>query len=323
MRIVFGIMSATQSPAVVDQLAGLLHPHPVVVHHDHAKRPGFALTARNAWIVPDPRPTGWGTWGFAEAIVHTLRRALDAHPFDYFQLLSPTCLPIQPIERFEAFVRADDADAHADLMPVDRDDDTLMTFGYRTYTPADSLRFRVLRRARRWYFDEDAELVQTHSLSMLRRTDGAEPERLPLGARAGLALTRMAARGRLGAHPFEGARSAMVGGVFFGARRSVCEHLVERVERDERLTFFRGLKIVDETLFPTLLAQSGARLGPSNHAISPFTRDGSPRWIEEGDVERLVATGRFFARKFHDDPRHSTRMDVIERLRVHTDSVMR
>jgi len=316
MKIVFAVMSATQSAAAVDQLARLLAPHRVIVHHDFEKLADFALTAPNAELVKDPRVTGWGTWGFSDAILHTIRYALDHHDFDYFQLLSPTCLPIRPIAEFERFLAEDGADAHIDRLEVDGDDDTLMTFGYRTYMPAGSLRFRVLRRVRSWYFGEDADFVQTQSLSMLRLRGEAMRRTPSLKGRLGLMLTRFAAAGGLGGHPF--VRSGwrpMIGGVFFGARRPVCEHLV-RIERDEpRIRFFRNLQIVDETLFPTLIANSGFAVGQSNHAINEFTREGSPRWIEIEDLERLYATRRWFARKFIDQVDAPQRRLAIERVR--------
>jgi hypothetical protein len=314
-RIVFGVMSATQSPAIVDQLAGLLHPHTVVVHHDCRKRADYRPTAPNVELVPDPRDTGWGTWGFSDAIFHTLRHALDRHDFDYFQLLSPTCLPLRPLEEFEAFVASDSADVHADQMAVDRDDDTLMHFGYRTFAQFPSLKFRLLRRTRGWYFDEGADFIQTQSLAMFRRR-GADTGRPPtLAARSALWLARQAARGRMGAHPFDERLRPMIGGTFFGARRAVCEYLVGMSGRDAFPDYLRHLQIVDETLFATLIGNSRFRVGRANHAINDFTEEGNPRWVEPADLERLTATGRFFGRKFPDDPDAPIRQTLLERLR--------
>lgn len=313
-RIVFGVMSATQSPAIVDQLAGLLQPHTVVVHHDFRKRADYRPTAPNVELVPDPRDTGWGTWGFSDAIFHTLRHALDRHDFDYFQLLSPTCLPLRPLEEFEAFVASDPADAHADLIEVDRDDDTLMTFGYRTFLPRNSLRFRVLRRVRSWYFGSDSDLIQTKSLSVLKRRTSDRPQRFSLGATSGLLLTRFAAAGGLGRHPFGTDFKPTIGGTFFGARARVCEHLVRMSEDERTLAYFRRLQIVDETLFATLLGNSGFVLGSANHAINDFSNEGSPRWIGDADLERLRSTKRYFARKFVDDPCDPVRLRLLDTL---------
>jgi len=310
-RIVFGLMSSQQSAATVAQLVDALAPHPVVVHHDFDKRRDFVLDRPNAALVPDPKVTGWGTWGFAEAIFHTIAHALERHDFDYFQLLSPTCMPIRPIDEFVDHVEADTADIHADTMPVDSDDDVLMTFGYRTFIPGSTLRFKLMRRARVWYFGEDSDLVQTHSLSMMRRRGPVAARPGSIRPRAGLAITRLIAGGRLGSHPFGPDFKPMIGSVWFGARREVCEHLSRLRDDDRALGFFRQLHIVDETLFPTLLANSGFRMGPSNHAISPFDDQGHPRWIEEADLPRVVASRRYFARKFPDDPQSAVRRRVL------------
>ena len=315
LRCVFGVMSATQSPAVVEQLAGLLSPHPVLIHHDFSKRADFGVHAPNAHTIADPRGTGWGTWGFSEAIFHTLAEALRRFDFDYFQLLSPTCLPIRPLAEFEAFIRTSSAQAHIDLLRLDDDDDLLMTFGYRTFAPGKSQRFRLLRRVRHWYFDNQSQLVQRGALSVLKRSDGPVAPRLSLPARTGLALTRMARDGALGPHPFDLRVRPMIGGVFFGARREVCEYLLGRSHDESLLGFVRRLYIVDETLFSTLLGNSGFAIGPSNHAVNAFTETGSPRWIEPGDFDRLAATGRFFARKFADDPDSPMRQRAIALVR--------
>jgi hypothetical protein len=316
VRIVFGIMSATQSAAVVDQLAGLLAPHRVVVHHDFEKKPDFRPTAPNIDIVPDPKVTGWGTWGLSEAILHTVRHALDHHEFDYFQLMSPTCLPIRPLEEFEAFVESDPADAHVDLMPVERDDNTLMHFGYRSFAPYNTLRFRLMRRVRRLYFTPGAQFVQTKSLAMYRLSETPDGRPATLGGRFALRLTKLAAGGWLGPHPFGPDFKPMIGGTFFGARRAVCEYLVGMGGNALIPQFVRDLQIVDETLFPTLLANSRFKLGPANHAINDFTEEGNPRWIDDADLDRLIATRRFFARKFVDDPFDPVRARAIEQVEL-------
>ncbi len=297
-NILFGVMSATQPASMVDQLAELLYPHTIVVHHDFRKLPSYAPTAPNVVLVPDPRETGWGSWGLAEAVFHTMRFALDRFDFDYFQLLSPTCLPIRPISEFEEHVARSSVDAHVDLLHLDEHVDTLMHYAYRTYMPAGTLRFRALRRLRGWYFGGDQELEQLSSLSRLKGPHAQARQPLPPRARFALAVTRAAARGWLGSHPFVEQCRAVVGGLFFGARRPVCDYLVGMSGRGVIPPFMQQLQIVDETVFPVLLANSRFRLGPSNHAINDFSIEGNPRWIEEADLDRLVSTGRFFARKF-------------------------
>lgn len=313
-RIVFGVMSATQSVDLVNQLAKLLSPNTVVVHHDFRKLADYRPTAANVELVPDPRDTGWGTWGFSDAIFHTLRYALDRYDFDYFQLLSPTCLPLRPIQEFEAFVATDPADVHADQIAVDCDNDIFMNFGYRTFASFPSLKFKLLRKLRSWYLREDTDFIQAHSLAIFRHPDPDRGRRLNPIERCTLWLTRQATRGWLSSHPFNETFRPMIGGTFFGARRNVCEHLVAIWERGEIPEYLKHLMIVDETLFASLIGNSGFRVGDSNHAINDFNREGHPRWIDQGDLDRLTTTGRFFGRKFPDDPDAPIRHEQLKRL---------
>jgi hypothetical protein len=309
--IAFAVVSALQQPATVEQLARTLAPHPMVVHHDHGKQPGFALSSPNVRWVPDPQPTGRGTWSFLQGVLRTVRHSLDALGADYVQLLSPTCLPIRPLAEFEASVAAGAFDAHIDLFPLLRDADTLMTFAYRNYAPEQSLRYKVLRRAGRVYFGRAPELVQDSGLSIHRRPAGDGT--LPWRARAALALTELAAAGHLWRTPLSTGLVPMMGSTWFGARRRVWEALIERIAEPAIVAHFSRLWIPDEVLLPTLIADCGFRVGPSHHAISAFI-EGSPKWIDAEDLASMSKTGRFFARKFRDDPQDPVRLSALARV---------
>lgn len=308
-RIVFGLMASHEGPGVVAQLADTLSPYRVVIHQDLAHHAGARVVRPNVHHVPDPVPTGWGSWGFCQAILRTMRHALQTQDCDYFQLLSASCLPIRPLADFQCHIDRDRGRIHADLMPVDINANTLMTFAYRTYLPGGGLRFRLMRRARRWYFGPDADLVQTCSLSVLRRQP---PVASVVARQAGFALTRMAVRGRMGNHPFAPDLKPAIGSIWFGAHREVCEDLLRRAESDPRIEFFRRLHIVDETLFPTLLANAGVAIAPSNHVVNAFDEQGHPARIDGPALDRLAASGRFFARKFSTDTADPVRRRAIE-----------
>ena len=311
-RVLFGLMSAQQSDRTVRQLVSALGGRTVVVHHDFSKLPEFSLLHPGVDMVPNPRVTGWGTWGFVQAVALTLRHALEHHDFDYFQLLSPTCLPIRPIDEFEAHVLSDDAEIHADMMDVLIDPDTLMHFGYRLFSPVGSLRFRMLRRVRGWYIGSDADLVQVRSLSMFRRPTGPGATATSLLGNLGRALTRLASLGALGRNPFGPDFRPLIGSTWFGARRRVCEYLIKRIEDPAIAGYFSRLHLVDESVWPSLLGNSGFRLGPSNHVISHFDAMGHPRWITADDLDIMSGSGRFFARKFVEDIESPTRLRALE-----------
>ena len=96
-RIVFGVMSATQPAELVDQLADLLYPHPVVVHHDFRKLADYAPSARNVTLIPDPRNTGWGSWGLADGVFHTVRALETATVF--FEAKAGPYVPVSAEEK--------------------------------------------------------------------------------------------------------------------------------------------------------------------------------------------------------------------------------
>src|SRR5690606_29127453 len=53
-RIVFAMLSATTPPATVTQLAQLLAPHRIVIHHSPHLQPDFRVDAANVDFVPNP-----------------------------------------------------------------------------------------------------------------------------------------------------------------------------------------------------------------------------------------------------------------------------
>ena len=315
MHIVFAVMSAQQSPQTVTQLADALSPHPVVIHHDFQKRADFQIDRPNVRFVPNPKVTGWGNWGFTEGIFHALDFCVKNIEFDYFQLLSPTCLPIRPIREFEEYVSTSPCDIHGDFISVEQSDDFLMTFGWRTYVKHASMFFRPMRRAQRWYFGPDLRVEQYQSLSVRRRPASYRGPVANLKASIGLAFTKAARAGLLGQHPFGPNLRPQMGSTWVGLNPAACKYLLSR--RDEPMvhSHFKHLAIVDEMLFATLLANSGLRIGSGNHLINTFNDKGNPAWIDDEDMARIVASERFFARKFPDDVNASVRASALRQLR--------
>ena len=102
-----------------------------------------------------------------------MQYALDNLDFDYLQLLSPSCLPIKPMDKFEAHVSGP-ADAHFDCVDVLRDQDALMSIGYRALLPDRSFRFRLGRRLSNVYFgDSLGRRRRSRHLAAQRRAKAA------------------------------------------------------------------------------------------------------------------------------------------------------
>ncbi|HYF43308.1 MAG TPA: hypothetical protein VEA35_12825 [Ramlibacter sp.] len=305
-RIVFGVMSAVTPAGTVDQLARALAPHTVLVHHDFSQRPDFVLTAPNVRFVENPKRTGWATFGFVDGIFHTLAFADEHLDFDYFQLLSPTCLPIRPLAEFEQHVSGQ-ADAHFASIDLLADPDCLMWVGYRAFTPDGSLRHRALRRL---------------SVNYFRGMPGRRDEGgvwLRSGWRPGLdgLFRRLAVKAFslpwLGRHPFDESFRPYYGSVWFGARRHVARRMVEIYRRPGVRDYFSRLRIAEEFLIPTLLKQAAHCQGPFHHYVNKFI-EAHPSKISEAEIPTLVASGAFFARKFPEDPANPVRARVLEEL---------
>lgn len=326
LRLQFVVMSSGEDNQVLSQLLDALSPWPVLIHQD-ASRPRPPMQTKQPhrirWV-RSPKATGWGDWGFATAIVQSLNQALNESAFDYLQLLSPSCLPIRPIADLIIHVGQGDADHHVDAFALDRDWDTWMSFAWRAYAPQASDRQRVLSRLRRWYFGQAPELEQQHSMSVLHRrahTNGGDA----LRAAAAVAVTKALGRDRSWTRPRPRlranfawptrdpeARALAVGSVWFGARREVCERMVQLAASSVFRQRFEALTMVDELVIPTLLRHSGHRSGPSNHSISPFDGRGHPVPIDPLQLIRAQATGRFFARKFRAEPDDPCRWTALD-----------
>lgn len=305
-RIVFLVMSAVSRPATIDQLAHALAPHLVLVHHDFSQTPNFPLTAPNVRFVSNPRRTGWAVFGFVEGIFHSLQYALASLDFDYLQLLSPTCLPIKPLEQFEAHVSGC-ADAHFDCIDLLRDRDALMSVGYRAFTPEGSFRHRVVRWLSLAYF---GPTYGRRDVAGIWLRSGAGTGVVPWTA---LATVKALCRPWIGRHIFDESFRPYFGSTWFGARRHVIGAMVEGFSRPAVRDYFSRLRIADEFLIPTLLMHLELRKGPMNHFIQVFDQAHTGQ-IDEEHFEQLRRSTAYFARKFADNPMAPVRARVLGEL---------
>jgi hypothetical protein len=314
-KLVFGVMSAVAKASTVDQLCRSLAPHTVVVHHDFSQQPDFVLTAPNARFVPEPARTGRDGWGLSQGIVRTLRWCLDEIEFDYFQILTPTCLPIRPLREFEEYVASDASDANVGMTDMFDDHQAFITFAYRTFGPRMGVRFRILWRARQWYFGSQiGNQLPLAGLSIPQGYDGIERGRMSSRARIGQAITRLAPTRLFGRHPFRDGYRAKSGGTWFGGRRAACETLLKAGTDPDLVRFYRTRLHVSELWIPTALGNSGLRIGPSTHYISKYGDGGHPCELTPDDLPMLFERPEYFARKFPDDADAPVRLAVLARI---------
>lgn len=315
-RIVFGIQSAVHQASTLAQLAGALDGHRIVVHHDFSQQPDFSVTAPNVAFVDDFVRTGWADWGLTMGIERTLDYALRHYEFDYFQLLSPVDLPIRPIAEFEDWVRQDDADFHNDTISLDEDELTFMTFAYRAFASEGSAAYRLLWQAREAFFGHHYETENRACLSVpldCRRGENGRPTWTASMMRV-LTHSYVALRRRLPRFLANDVSAPVhMGGMWFGASRKGCEFLVDALRDPVVAARFKPYFCSGEMLFSTVFQRSGLRVGPTNHVVSPFV-GARPEWLQLTDLDWLTSTGKFFARKFPDDPEAPVRTRILERI---------
>lgn len=314
IRIAFGIVTAKESPAAVLQLIDLIGPqHRVVIHHDFSKQANFRIRRPNVRFIEDPRVTRWGDWSFCEAILMTMRAAMAMGSFDYFQLLSGTCLPIKPIAAFENFVGKSTSDVNMDMMCLDEDVEAMMSHGFRMFARDKSLRQRLLRRTRRWYYGERPETAQRSGLGIQTRNESDRSEKLPPRAQVALLLMQMARRGFMFDHPYGNTWLPYIGSTWFGCQPAVCDYIARRDPAAPTLDFMRDASLADELYFQTLVGNSPFSIGPSNHLINDFD-DCHPRLFGLDDLPKLDHCGKYFARKFANDSDCDIRHNIIGRV---------
>ena len=160
------------------------------------------------------------------AIFHLIRTALARSHFDYFQLLSGSCLPLRPVDELRTHLEAGWKPIHADVLNLDSDERVMMSHGHRVFCRAEKLASRLLSRSRRWYLGDDPITVQEANLGIHDRPD--PDSQLTAWQWLGKQIHQAARAGLLDNHPFHGDTAPLVGSLWFCLRRDVCEYLVEQ-----------------------------------------------------------------------------------------------
>lgn len=308
-KLIFGLMSAVAKPATIEQLVRALQPHRVVIHHDFTQQPGFGIEADNATFVPNPRRTGYGVWALTEGVIRLVEHCVANEEFDYFQLISPACLPIKPLSQFQAYIASSKFDGHAEFCDLRDNPEAMLSFGHRVYAPNNSFRHRMLRRSRRWHLGRQApELEDRYGIQIVARSKTAGWS--PLDT-IGSVITRLMDKGLLGYRLPDPNWRPMMGGMWFGGNRQVCQYIAERINEPAVYAHFASVNDFGEHCFATLLGNSQFHLGPFNTYVNKY-KDWNPGIFGEEDLDRLAQLPQFFARKFPDDPAAPIRLKVLE-----------
>ncbi|MBA3478225.1 MAG: hypothetical protein H0T52_07485 [Lautropia sp.] len=314
MRILFGVMSAVQPARTVAALCDAIGDnHPILIHHDFSQQADFAVRRCNVQFVDDPVRTGWGNWAFTQGIQRLVVSAMGRNDWDFLQLVSPTCMPIRPIPELVAHLESAGADYLIDAVRLGAEARFLMSHGWRAYAPEGLWRHRALRRARRWYLGNDSPMGNHAGLSFPTASRLDAGVFSALKALVGLGLTKAAERGFGFDHIFSDAYPCYVGSNWFGASRRGCAYLLENTQNGPILEYFKRIHMPDEMLYATVFMNSHLKGAPAIHYLSRFI-DARPSWIEVGDLDDVLGSGYYFARKFPEDVESAVRLELARRL---------
>lgn len=301
LKIAFGVLSSKHSAGAIDEIAHLVFPHPVYVHHDFTKQANFAPTASNVQILQQAVKTSWGDWSLVEASLCLMSKAMEDPDISYFQLLSEACLPVRPIGEFENFLQTNQPDAMIDMIPLIQET-ALFSHGWR-YFQYNNLTMRMLRRVSIWIWGEDVRYQAVGSVNL--RLSNMEVNMSAIFRKfIGKCVLYIFSKHTHNKFAESGLQQLAIGGQWFGASRRVVKWLL--LSRNHYVIFTRHYQrshIPDESYFHTLLLNAklaglSLRFWPSNHVSFWNGCHSGPDLLTSQDNHRVCASGKFFARKF-------------------------
>ncbi len=319
MRICYGILSSSTDGKIVSQLVRSLGDiSPVLIHHDYSQQADFALDSGvKAIVIQDYIQTEWGQWSQAEAIIKLLNHAVRHEEFDYFQLLSESCLPIAPTTEFSAYLKETKPDACIGLIRVKCRADDLGTINYAWRYLATN---RFIRKALVVLSQLCMESVGRDSVGARALVEGlsvvapAKISKLPaLPIRRAL-LSAMLAIAKCW-HPFRKEFDCYVGSTWWCLSRKAAEYALHELDRQPHLvSHYKQTQHPDESIFHTLIGNSGfKKIAGINHYISWKERANGPDEITKFHLPKIRESNKFFARKFSKSIADETRQEIVSR----------
>jgi hypothetical protein len=284
VRIAYVVLSH-RNPGQVLRLVGALNEGPaseVLVRHDgrHSRLDEAELERLGARTIEDEIEFEWGGWTQLQVLLSCLGRAAEELDPDWLLVLSGQDYPLRPIQEVEEWLAGGKHDAllgHAWELDTDGrqeppKDDFFLRYAYRHYpTPARTPR---LPRAVR-------------PLVYLRELPPPLPPRLGL-RRASL--------------PFGDRFRCFVSGDWLTLNRKALRAVLTAArERRRLMRYYRRVAIPSESFFATvLLNDPSLRVARDDRRYIYFAEPLAPHpeTLTQADLDRLVASECYFARKF-------------------------
>jgi hypothetical protein len=231
----------------------------VGIHHDPVGEPLVFPAMSDVALVPDPLHCPWGGYEVTVAMVHSLRWAVATVPeLSWVLLISGQDYPAMPVRQMEHELRTSPHDAFVRHFRID-DDPALDVHHWQALT-------------RRRYFNR---------------------RRFPRSARSYPWPRR---------HPFVNGRHAYVGDVWVNlGAEAVHQVLDDDAWMRQLFAFMRAAPNADELALPSLLLNGQQHLDvvSDRRRYLRFARgEPHPATLTEADIDEIVASDAFFARKF-------------------------
>lgn len=321
MRIVFGILSSNNTDVAIQQIIDAIGSnHPIIIHHDFSKQAEFQVTGRNVHVLKDYAITSWGEWSLVDAVIKLMDYALNNIPdWDYFQLLSDTCLPIQPISKFETYLETVKPDANISCINIVNNQLVFLSHGHRAFSSKKNISYRLLRKINYW----------SNKLRGAKGNQMVEGLTLPIYTKDNNPVIRLFTHSLQGAllklaqryvnHSFANGTECYVGSQFFGCSHAVCQAIKAWMNQyPEAVTAIQEKIIIpDEFFFQTVIGNLHlAHYESTNHLINFFdSSTGHGAELQLSDFELLKASGKFFARKFSKNPDDTMRLKMLDDIK--------
>ena len=304
MRIGFVILShrhPAQLLRLVTTLKQQLPDAPIVIHHDRFRTnlPSSKLDCfEDVHLLTSDEPTAWGDFSVVDATWRAMAWMLGNVQFDWVVMLSAQDYPIRTLNTLSEYFAGTGADAVLHAVPIsefpkkaDRRE-RRRRYLYQ-YKPAvlnleearlsDRLRSSVRKAAGR---SVDVINVLQPCIQIYRL-----PSEMPY---------RVGMRARV--TPFAEEMPCWQGSMWFGLSRRATEFLVSSVrDRPDYVEYYRKTIIPDESATATLICNAPElrvvreRL---HYARWSHPKSGHPDVFTSADLPELVASQKYFARKF-------------------------
>jgi hypothetical protein len=256
----------------------------IIVSHDRkAPAPSaesLAQARAELWLTPEP--VSWGDATYLRSVLAAIHR-LDLRPDDWVTIITGQDYPVRPLGEYEAHLATGGADM---ALEETEDDPNLPLLLERYLTRAYPLPHWVERHRIR---------------QVVKHTPGISMSREPRGLPPYLLVRRVRT-------PFSGTFRLYKGCDLFALSGRAAERLL--AAPPELLRYFAGTRVPSEAYVHTVLRNEHTlKNDPGMLHYARWEASPHPSWLSTDDLDEMLASGKWFARKFRQD---DTVLDLLD-----------